>query len=174
MTRAYEHFGGFEIPRRHEIVASNELTKFWVEVEDQYPGLATARGCYIFAVSAGGSIKPWYVGKASGENGFRQEAFAPHKLNHYNEYLAGKRGRPLLYLVAARTEGGRFRKAADTEVLWVEDFLISLAVEANDELLNKRNVGFLRDCMIPGLLNSAAGGSSKMKAEIRGMFNIRT
>lgn len=173
MTRPYEHYGGFEIPRRNKIVDRPALNDFWSQLETEHPGLSTAKGVYIFAVSAGGSIKPWYVGKTTNEKGFRNEAFAPHKLNHYNEYLAGRSGTPLLYLTAARTEGGRFRSAGEKEVDWVESFLISLAVEANNDLLNKQKIGFLRDCSIPGLLNSTAGGSSKMKAEIKGIFNIK-
>lgn len=170
MMRKYENYGGFEIPRKNKIVDHASLEGFWNSVE-QEEGLSSAKGCYVFAVKAGRGMRPWYVGQAGGERGFKQEVFGDHKLKHYNGLISGQRGTPFMFFIAAKTAKDRFRKVSGLELNWVENFLISLAVEANGNLLNKKNTGLLQECSIPGLLNSPKGAPAKMTSKMKKLFS---
>ena len=80
--RKYDVFGPFKIPRteNRQRVDRRGLRDFWNEVEtlrQRNESLASASGCYIFAIRAGKGAKPWYVGQAT--KTFRQECFTPHK-----------------------------------------------------------------------------------------------
>jgi len=70
----------------------NSLNKFWSRVDDELKvGLPGAIGCYIFSIRAGRGVKPWYVGLAEKQS-FRKECFTSHKLNHYNNAIAARKG----------------------------------------------------------------------------------
>ena len=166
----YDAYGVFEVPRmkaahgKRVLDSSKEaLDGFWKEVEDQVPGLSTARGCYIFSTRAGQGYKPWYVGQS--KTGFVNECFKSHKVNHYHDVLNSiTKGTPVLVFVARLTPGGGFsKKYAEGELGFIEKQLISLALSKNAELKNTKNTKFPRSLQIPGVLNSPAGKSGKAR-----------
>jgi hypothetical protein len=92
-------------------------------------------GIYIYCISAGGSLKPWYVGKAT--KTFDQEVFTPDKLNKYNSVLRKiERGKPNIFFVCAPKKRG---KKNDKVVGLIEKKMIELCAETNPELLNRHN-----------------------------------
>lgn len=81
----YPH-GPFIISKKSNglILATAEyLKQFWEEIDEEYPGLSCACGCYVFATRAGKGVIPWYVGKTEKQS-FAKECFYSHKINHYN------------------------------------------------------------------------------------------
>ena len=174
--RKYDVFGPFEIPRteNRQRVDRKSLRHFWNEVEalrQKNEGLASASGCYIFAIRAGKGAKPWYVGQAT--KTFRQECFTPHKLVHYNEVLTERKGTPILFLLARMTPTGRFaNKLGAREADWAENLLIHHCLRANDDLLNIRGTAFSTEVVIPGLLNSPQARRSREARDLRGLLNL--
>ncbi len=67
-------------PNKHIDSSKEAKRRFWDAAESKQKGIASASGCYLFALSTGGGIIPWYVGKA-GRLSFEHEIFTPHKLN---------------------------------------------------------------------------------------------
>jgi hypothetical protein len=97
----YVVYGGFEVPRQKKGLinsASRSLSQFWDNVNQTRGDLSKACGCYIFCLSSGGGLMPWYVGKAETQN-FDREVFSHHKLTHYNNIVTGKQGTPYIYLI---------------------------------------------------------------------------
>ena len=90
-----------EIPRQiNGLIAADKesLSSFWSLVESEHEeGISGSIGCYIFSIRAGKGILPWYVGLAEKQS-FRKECFTSHKLNHYNNAIAKRKGTPLLTL----------------------------------------------------------------------------
>lgn len=127
----YNVFGPIPVPvyRKHgRRIYTERLDEFWQEL----PDIGTARGCYVFGIRAGRGITPCYVGKAT--RTFRQEVFAPHKLDKYHRALIEyKRGTPVLFFVSAPRRRGRANHSATGEI---ESFLIQQAVAANPNLSN--------------------------------------
>lgn len=175
VSRKYDVFGPFEIPRNDKQQRVNEksLRNFWNELEGQNEGLASASGCYIFGIRAGRGATPWYVGQA--KKTFRQECFASHKLVKYNEVITAKKGTPILFLLARRTPTGRFAKklSSKEEANWVENRLIHHCLNANDRLLNVRDTAFPQEVRIPGLLNSPKARRSTEVRELRRLLNLK-
>lgn len=169
----YEIFGDFPVPRtpgKRGVSAENRRT-FRAQLEAKHPGLASAVGCYVFAIRAGRGILPWYVGKTC-KQGFVQECFEPHKLNHYNEVLYSKeRGTPVLYLVARTTTSGRFsRSMPATEGKFLESMLIGMAVQRNKSLRNIVHTKFLQQLRVPGLVNPGKGPPRGPVADFKRMI----
>ena len=109
----YTIHGPFEIKKsKNGLVDKSSSAKktFWTNIEITDPSLSSSSGCYLYAIRAAKGIKPWYVGLAD-KQPFQTECFAAHKINIYNEALAGKKGTPLLFFVAKRTKKGKFVKA---------------------------------------------------------------
>ncbi len=81
------------------IAADKEfLLAFWSRVDGEIEdGLSGAIGCYIFSIRAGKGSLPWYVGLAEKQS-FRKECFTSHKLKHYNNAIAKKKGHPHINL----------------------------------------------------------------------------
>ena len=157
----FEPFGPFEIPRKENglVNAEDTASVFWSAAETDNKGLADAVGCYIFSIRAGRGSLPWYVGKAEKQS-FRKECFAPHKLNIYNEQVASRKGTPLLTLVTRFNPSGSYsgpRSSGYNDIPFLENMLIGLAVQRNPELANARNTKFMREMVIPGVLNSPKG-----------------
>lgn len=94
-------------------------------------------GIYIFGVKTPRNYVPIYVGKAT--RSFKQEVFAPHKLNHYNAALFERRkGKPVIFLLVRHRRRG---KASAGVVGEVERYVIQIAKEANPGLLNTHHAG---------------------------------
>lgn len=116
------------------VIRSEEGTDFF----RRHSTLGARRGCYVFAIrtggkgATGGTMKPWYVGKAT--KTFSQECFADHKLTKYNECLAmTKKGTPVLFLVTAPKGKG---KPPTNLIAELEAFLIQAAMAQNENILN--------------------------------------
>jgi hypothetical protein len=171
----YQPFEPFELPRKK--VPSGQkvldfsapvLKTFWAEVDEEYPCLPGAKGCYIFAIKAGKGIRPWYVGQT--QKSFAQECFQPQKRNHYTEASHNnKKGTPLLLLLARTTAGGKFTNGAvdARELDFVEQMLIGLALGQNKELLNKKTTKYMRHLKLPGVLNTNVGPPTEAVKKLR-------
>lgn len=163
----YHTFGPFIVPRKaspygNKVLDSSagSINAFWNTVEKRRRGLSAARGCYIFAIRAGGGIKPWYVGQS--KTGFRNECFQPAKVNHYHDVVNNNvRGTPLLIFVARHTSGNNLSTTLSRkEANFVEQYLINFALWNNPALKNVKNTSYLRTLQIPGLLNNPSGKPS--------------
>lgn len=151
----FEVEGPLKVPtyngKAAKIVDSERLTEFW----NSTAGLAERRGCYVFAVRASKGIRPIYVGRAT--RTFKQEVFAPHKLEKYQRCLAdiGK-GTPVLFLLYIPPSRGKPNITAIGEL---EDYLIQSAVSRNPNLLNVK--GTEREKWgIAGVIRGPAGKPS--------------
>jgi len=169
----FEPFGPFEIPRKENglVDAEDSAMAFWSAVEEQVEGLSSAVGCYIFSIRAGRGSLPWYVGKAEKQT-FRQECFTPHKLNIFNEQVASRNGTPMLTLVTKFTPTGRYSnksKNGHRDVSFLENMLISLAIQRNPEIANARSTRFMREMVVSGILNSSNGRNSSRVNDFRAL-----
>lgn len=170
----YEIFGGFEVPRteKKNCVDTAEKKAFWHSVEEHAEGLASALGCYVFAMRAGKGARPWYVGKTC-RQGFSRECFESHKLVYYNEVISGQNGTPLMYFVARMTPGGRFSSVApQSEVEFLENFLIGAALQVNESLKNRAQTKFLQEMHVPGLINPRRGTPPHHVSEFKRLFHL--
>lgn len=163
----YHTFGPFIIPRRtspsgNKVLDSSaeSISAFWDVVDKKRRQLSTACGCYIFAIRAGGGIKPWYVGQS--KTGFRNECFQPSKVNHYHDIVNNSlKGTPVLIFVARHTTAGNLSTTLSIrEANFVEQYLISFALWNNPALKNIKNTSYLRTLQIPGILNNPTGKPS--------------
>jgi len=174
----FENYGPFKVPRRGAVIDRAALSTFWKTVSEQAPGLATAQGCYIFAIKAGRGYTPWYVGKAAGRDGFQQEALSDGKQNQYNWAWSSQdyaRGTMVLFFVARRTTSGRdfSRQVGTADIDWLERHLISLALEANNDLLNVQYTKIHTQLFVPGVINDSARKFGEATTELQRALNIQ-
>lgn len=161
----FETYGPYSLPKNPEGELCRPLATWWDEVDEVAKcEVSRAIGCYMF-VMGDRNIKPWYVGKTVNRNGFREETFTSHKLNHYNEVIGeGYRGPPGLYLFPKITlsfvEDWRFcfGRSHSAAIEWLERTLIGMAYSQNQELMNSRDVTFLRTVHVRGLLGKRPRG----------------
>jgi len=157
----FEIFGPFEIPRdeKNGLIDDKAIKKFWKEVGD----CSKACGCYLFAVKAAKGIKPWYVGVAN-KLTFSGEALKKEKLKMYDNVISKQRGKPLLFLIARKTNTGKFAKPPKNkvnEIEYLETILIGVALDKNKDLLNIQKTVRLKNLIVPGLINTPAGKRSE-------------
>lgn len=152
-----------ELPRSSNglIESDKKLqAEFWDCVDGEVEeGLSGAIGCYIFSIRAGKGILPWYVGLAIKQS-FRKECFTSHKLLHYNNAIAGRKGTPLLTLVPKYTPSGRLvgpTGSRHRDIEFLEAMLISSCLRRNKDLRNKKDTKLLKEMVVPGLLNTPKG-----------------
>ncbi|MBA4337553.1 MAG: hypothetical protein C0421_01760 [Hyphomonas sp.] len=174
----FENYGPFRIPRRGPIIDRPALSGFWKAVGEQSVGLPTAQGCYIFAIKAGKGYTPWYVGKAAGRDGFQQEALSDGKQNQYNWAWSSQaygKGTMVLFFVARRTASGKdfSRQAGTADIDWLERHLISLALEANNDLLNVHYTRIHKELFVPGVINDPAKKFSEATTELQRTLNVQ-
>jgi hypothetical protein len=172
----FSTFGPFLLPRDSSggIDFSRDPKKaFWDTVNAAEDGLGQACGCYVVAASGGRGTLPHYVGLTEG-NSFKNECSAPHVLAHFNTIVQSNAKRqPSLFLIAKRTPTGRFSKPAKKrhpDIRFLENYLIALALERNDDLLNKRQTRFLREMKVEGLLNGGQGRPADAAGKLRVML----
>jgi hypothetical protein len=156
----YDVYGAFEIPMNdRRRIERTEIRNFWGTAELDCEGIADGVGCYVFGIrsSGGPNVVSWYVGKTS--KSFRQECFQPHKLLHYNEALSEyKRGRPMLFLLPKLTGKGKLSKNGGTaDIDYLEKYLISTAINANQNLYNIKDTKILRELSVVGIYRSQKG-----------------
>ena len=171
----YEVFGEFAVPRR--VARSGKKTldlnpealqEFWNNLDNDFSGLSSAKGCYVFAIRAGRGIKPWYVGQT--KKSFKQECFTPVKQLHYLRALdQSKKGTPILLLVARSTGKGKISRGSipKAEADFLEKMLIGMALGQNSRLLNKKDTKYLREIRVPGLVNSPPGPPSSAARSLK-------
>jgi hypothetical protein len=167
-----------EIPRHQNgLVAAdkNSLQLFWSQVDIQLEAnLSDGIGCYIFSIRAGRGVLPWYVGLAERQS-FSRECFTAHKINHYNNAIADRAGRPLLTLIAKYSPGQRLISATGSEhrdIQFLEGMLLSTCLRRNPDLYNKRDTKLLREMVVPGLINTPQGKAHTSVAEFRDLIGV--
>jgi hypothetical protein len=174
-------YGPFDMPRTDSgLIASaaSDRKEFWAAVEEEEEGLSGACGCYIFALRpAGGGARPWYVGMTRSQAGFRGECFQPHKINAYYKAIAEyQKAIPQLYLIAkiSPTRKAFVKPSANghDDVEELEDFLIGVAYSRNSSLLNIRGTKFLKDAVIPGVLNSPRGKPADAASSLKDVLGL--
>jgi hypothetical protein len=126
-------------------------------------GLACAIGCYLFGIRYGGKITPWYAGMTVAEGGFISEVLQEHKRENYAQAMAQQqRGAPVLFLFPLLTYGEkRFshaRSSGKRVSCWLERALMGLAYGQNPEISNLRDMHFLRNVEVLGLLGPKRPG----------------
>jgi hypothetical protein len=154
-TVKFRTFGDFPIALDNYGNIPDDLDVFWSKVDEAKPELRSAKGCYIFGIrtSGGPAVRPWYIGKTV--NSFESECFQPHKRALYGKALNFyERATPCLFLVSRLTERGAFYAGTSAiSINFLERHLISLGLQANDDLLNKRDTKLYREVQLPGILN---------------------
>ena len=165
-----------EIPRQHTgLIAADKqsMATFWSQVEAELDeGLSGAIGCYIFSIRAGKGSLPWYVGLAERQS-FRKECFTSHKLVHYNNAIASRKGTPLLTLIAKYTPRGKIVNPTGSQhrdIQFLETMLISNCLGRNSTLYNAKDTKILREMVVPGLLNTPAGKALSSVKEFRALI----
>ncbi len=168
----FEPFGPYQIPVDGKLIDMRRKEEFWQRVEDEEAGLPDAVGCYIYAVRAGPGVRPWYVGKTE-RLSFRKEAF---KFNVVALALSRrKKGTLLLYLLAARTDGGKLKKPAKSSIRSIgalEELLIGTCLRRNPRLLNKKVTRHFREIEVPGYMNESPGARSVKARALAGLLKV--
>jgi hypothetical protein len=167
-----------EIPRgSNGLVAGDKdsMSSFWKTVNSEIEeGLSESVGCYIFGIRAGKGILPWYVGLAEKQS-FRKECFTPHKLNHYNQSIANRKGTPVLTLISKWTEGNRYAKPSGNghnDIRFLETMLISHCIQRNSNLQNIRDTKMIREMVVEGLMNSSAGRNHESVSTFQDLIGV--
>ncbi|RYY84788.1 MAG: hypothetical protein EOO15_18560 [Chitinophagaceae bacterium] len=152
-----------EVPRQSNgLIAADKasLAGFWAEIDEGIAeGLSGAIGCYIFSIRAGKGSRPWYVGLAEKQS-FKKECFTPHKINHYNNAIASRKGTPMLTLLAKYTRNDKLVSptgSSHRDIQNVETMLIANCLRKNPDLLNMRDTKLLREMIVRGMLNDVKG-----------------
>jgi len=159
--------GPFEVPfyqgNAAKAISSEEARGFW-ELNPKYE---KRRGCYIFAIRAGGGITPIYVGKAT--RGFKSEVFTADKLAKYQRGLADYlKGSPVLFFLLHPAAKGKPNKALIGEL---EDFLIQTAISRNSELINVQGTK-KAEFNITGVLRSGVGKPSNPARSLKSCLGL--
>jgi len=132
MTQFICH-GPYKIPttKQHvgRTISKSNVSQFWKLSAINAAGV----GCYVFAMRAGQSVKPLYVGRAT--KSFAQEAFATDKLNKYYTGLAQyKKGTPVLFFIGHPPSKKGMPNIKHIKAL--ERLLIQQGALANPHLMN--------------------------------------
>ncbi|MCL2629231.1 MAG: hypothetical protein FWD33_00845 [Alphaproteobacteria bacterium] len=144
---------------------------FWKQAETKqgFQGISEAKGCYIFGLSCAGGLMPYYVGQA--KKTFKQEVFGLHQMRIYDKCINNNKGTPVLILVSAMTGKNEFSKANHDKVInWVEDLLISYALERNPKVENSSKTAYWKNVEIPGLWKTGWGKNTKDSNALKRMF----
>ena len=174
----YTTQGPFELPTREGMngkvldYSNPAKTRFWKHVDNAFDGLQFGVGCYLYCIRSGGGITPWYVGQTKLR--FNQEVFESHKKVVYQQVLNERvaSGTPVLFLIAKLTPSGNVGTSiSKTESKFVERLLIERALHKNYDLMNQKDTKYLRELIIPGLLNNPTGaptsGAQMLKKALR-------
>nr|WP_286775545.1 hypothetical protein [[Pseudomonas] sp. BICA1-14] len=153
----------------------SSLQSFWARVDSLFEESASAGvGCYVFSIRAGKGALPWYVGLAEKQS-LRKECFTPHKINHYNNAIAARKGTPLLTIIPKYTPNGSLSSpnpSGHRDIQQLETMLIGNCLTRNKKLLNLRDTKLLREMIVPGLLNSPKGNPAKEIKEFKNLLGL--
>ena len=172
----FDVYGSYELERtRNGLIASTaeDRREYWEWVDGDMPGLPEACGCYIFAIQASRGTLPWYIGKAERQS-FVKECFSPHKVNHFNNAIVGRKGKPVLFFLPQLTRRGKFRKPTTSVrkgITELESLLIGMAISRNPSILNTRGTRMLKKLTVEGFINSnrkAKGGAAGALRKVLG------
>ncbi len=120
-----------------------------------------------FRACAGRGYCPWYVGKAT--ESFRQECFADHKLNKYNDVLVdGRKGTPVMFFVAP---SGTVNVVPVAVCGKVKTFLIQAAYAENPDIKNWQNTK-IPTWTIAGVVRPGKGAVSRKANVFRKMMGL--
>ncbi len=150
------------------------MQEFWESVEELEEGLSDAIGIYIFSIRAGKGNLPWYVGKAE-KRGFRKECFEHHKLTHYNDCIAGRKGTPLLTLIPKFTQSDYFVQPngkPHSDISALEKMLIGTCIQKNKYLANIRDTKLQRLMVVPGYFNTPQGRLAQPVREFKHLIGV--
>jgi hypothetical protein len=164
MSHFFDVYGPFDVARTGGLIEYSQPA-FWSEVEDYDTGLSKAIGCYMFCLTHGTNIMPWYVGKTWAKNGFRGETFTPHKLVVYNRCINGRRALPQLFLFPLMTgtcdDAGNFshnRSRGRKVIEWLEKTMIGMALQRNPDLGNLNDATLPRSVTVRGIMGEQRRG----------------
>lgn len=163
----FQVFGPRDVPtyrgKAGRTITDDGVRDFWRRNAD----VAFLRGCYVFAMRVGTSLRPAYVGKAT--RAFRREVFQYHKLTRYQQELADARvGMPVVFFVALPRRRGAPPTA---QVANLERFLIDAAAVVNPDLLNARGV-VQPAWAIHGVVRRASGKPSASALSFRRLMRF--
>src|SRR6266540_1555288 len=159
----YKPYGPFVLPKSSGQLNAQQKNEIWAAVEKLHPGLAGAIGCYIFGIRAGRGVLPWYVGMTKRKD-FKFETWQPRTLLALNSVLNGRKGAPVLYLIAKHTpRTGTYARPGKlhTSIAQLEELLIGVCLLRNPKLLNRRATKFIRETVVPGYLNGGRENKTK-------------
>jgi len=171
----FETYGPYRLERNDQgllAATAADRRSFWDSVDEETPELSYACGCYIFSIRAPRGSRPWYVGKAE-KSTFRRECLTAHKINHFNQAIAGRRGYPELTLLAQVTPRDKFRKPTNSKrkaIRELETMLIGMGVSRNRDLLNIQKTKMLRELSVRGFLNTQRLATSGPAKALRDLF----
>lgn len=159
--------GPFPVPLYKRQLAADVLREqFWPKMAS----FADEKGCYVFVEPPPrrpDSLWPIYVGKA--ERNFRQEIFAPEKLNKLNRYLLDRRAtKVLVFFVTTPSRSVQKNSVAIREL---ERWLIRLAVSVNPEVINKHGTK-PENWGVQGIIRSGTGRPSAPASALRGILGL--
>ena len=159
--------GPFEVPfyqgKGGRTITDDNVREFW-ERNKKYQN---RRGCYVFGIRAGKGYTPAYVGKAT--RSLKQEVFAPHKLNRYQQFLAEYvKATPVLFLILTPIQKGM---PNNKQIGSIEKHLITLGVSANPDLLNQKETKS-PDWGIMGVIRGGKGKVSSGTRDFRQMMSL--
>lgn len=162
----------FEIPKQDNGLITRDkvkLREFWEIVDAEEEGLSDAIGIYIFSIRAGRGVLPWYVGKSE-KTSFFKECFQAHKVNHYDNCIAGRRGTPILTLIPKLTQADYFAQpngSPQRDISTLEKMFIGACLQKNKDLVNARDTKIFREMVVPGYLNTQQGGVANSVKELK-------
>lgn len=136
-----------------------------------------AKGVYIFALNHGDNYIPYYVGQTT-KSRLLQESTNDSNLRKYDKCLGEHPNRkPIMIYIVYRTKKNAVSKKqhpkAEGLYKWLETYLINLALRCNSELINKQKTSFPRVVVIPDLLNSKRGTSTKESKILKKVFDVK-
>lgn len=165
--------GPYKLPVLNRLVDNSVKARraFWESVDEDGEDISSACGCYIFVIRKNVNALPWYVGLTA-KRTFAEEAIGLHQVNHYNQSLGATPGRvsPELYLLAKRTPTGRFArpsKNSHRDVEFLETFMFGIALNQNAKLRNAKNTSFLRNVVVPGVINTPQRAPTRQERSLK-------
>ena len=166
--------GPYELDRYKGLIDSSAEARrdYWVWVDEDIPGLPDACGCYVFAIKASRGMLPWYIGKAE-KQPFKKECLSHHKINHFNNAIAKRTGKPVLFFIPQLTKNGAFRKPTTSTrkaITELESILIGMALTRNSSLLNAKGTTMLKRLTVDGFLNSKRKAKGGPAGDLRQLF----
>ena len=164
----YSVAGPFAIPQQKvgggRTIATDKLDAFW----DKCGGSDTEHGCYVFCMTKGKGVVPWYVGKTA-KRSFRGECFTPDKLVKFNTVLLKKpKSRPVLFFIRRPTHKG---KRNQKQIGRLETWLIAQTKAVNLHLVNKQNIP-RESWGITGIIRGGPGKRSDAAESFRRAVDI--